>query len=150
MTKYYLRKIGDPILRERCKEVSDFTDLDYLLECMHYTMQKYGGYGLAAPQIGDNRRVILVRSKYGTKELVNPKKLNARGYSLSIEGCLSIPFIELPKIRRYSIEVEYKDKKGKEHVEKFKGLLSRIIQHEMDHLNGVLITDIFKNPFGNK
>ena len=146
MGKYYLKKWGNPILREKCTEVKDFyaTDLYDLISSMKDIMLHKGGCGLAAPQAGDNRQVIVTNLDYKMREFINPKIINKKWYRPSLESCLSVPCLICPKIRKYSIEVSYQDREGYHCTETFNGFPSVVMQHEIDHLNGKLIVDYFK------
>lgn len=151
--KYYLRTLEDPILREPCVEVNDFSDLDDLLPSMYWIMVFNFGVGLAAPQVGDNRRIAIATIDGQTREFINPRKLKEEEYTTipEGEGCLSVPppdaQMQSPKVRilrRYSIEVEYQDRKGTYHNETFIGSPAIVLQHEMDHLDGRLTIDYIK------
>lgn len=142
---YYLRRWGDPVLRERCAEVEDFSGdsgLEALLSAM-YALKRNGGIGMSAPQVGDARRVALAEVHGRTEEFINPRITARSGHHLTLEGCLSVPVLLLPKLRSASIEVEYRDRYGAPHAGIFKGRDAAILQHELDHLDGRLIVDYF-------
>ncbi|MFQ6614048.1 MAG: peptide deformylase [Fidelibacterota bacterium] len=137
---------GDPILRKRCKPVRDFQSLEPLLEDMFDSMYEAEGIGLAANQIGLDRHCFIIDVTH-TEEaeepivFVNSKLIESRGDSEYEEGCLSLPGIQLNINRPEFVTVEYQDESGNKHTGEFGGLLARAIQHEMDHLNGVMIVD---------
>ena len=136
-------KVGDEILRQRCKEVTDFDDrLKMLIDDMFETMEKANGVGLAAPQVGLLKRVIVVcvddKNKYA---VVNPVITKASGVQCGMEGCLSVPdrngYVERPK----KVVVEGFDASGNPVKIKADGLLAVAFCHEIDHLDGVLFID---------
>lgn len=149
---YYLRTLPDPILRQPCVEVNDFSDLSNLLSNMFNIMVAEGGIGIAAPQVGDNRRISIARIDGQVREFINPKKLWEGEFNTSrLEGCLSIPNPDIPTEslrvevpRKHSIRIGYQDIQGLYHVETFYGVPARILQHEMDHINEKLIIDYVK------
>lgn len=144
---------GHPILRKKCENISqDFKDLDVLIANMFETMYHANGVGLAAPQIGKAIRLFVVdASPFAEEEpeLIDFKKvfINASieersGDEWSMdEGCLSIPGLNAPVIREDEISITYYDESWKKHTEKFKGYAARIIQHEYDHIDGILFPD---------
>jgi len=105
------------------------------------TMYDAEGVGLAAPQIGISKRVIVIDAGEGLLELINPEILEQEGQDRKIEGCLSVPGIQGEVIRAYRVKVKGWDRTGKETVIVGEGLLARALQHEIDHLNGVLFVD---------
>lgn len=140
--EYHLRTYGDPVLREVCKEVTDFSDLEDLLDSMKDIMRGYGGQGIAAPQIGDTRRVIMTSPfLIGAKEYINPKIIKSLGYIPFSEGCLSLPNTSRFKLRKFYIKLEYQDRHGKKHKKRYTGISAIVLQHEIDHLDGKLIID---------
>jgi len=139
MVVYYLRRWDDPELKERCQEVTDFSDLDRLVDSMRDTMYRYSGAGIAAPQVGDLRRVVIAKIEGIPKVFVNPEILSKFGYLPFVEGCLSFPMRYKARIRSYSIKVHYCDQKGEQQIETIRGLSAIILQHEMDHLEGKTI-----------
>jgi peptide deformylase len=140
---------GDPVLRQRALEVSQFDDtLRSLVADMRDTMQAYRGVGLAANQVGVLQRVLLVDVPAGedgganeAHTLVNPVVISRRGSEMAEEGCLSIPGIYEEVPRSHRVEVEYLDEHGRRHALVAEGYLARAIQHEIDHLDGVLFVD---------
>jgi len=137
-----IRKIGDPVLKQKAQKVDKVdSKIKRLVEDMIETMKFANGVGLAAPQVGEPLRVIVVDYENKPIAFINPEILEAEGETIDLEGCLSVPGIEL-KIKRYErIVFKAQDLNGK--VKKYgaKGLLARVIQHEIDHLDGVLIVD---------
>ena len=138
---------GDPILRKKCNEVKDFSKLSILIENMFDTMYEEEGIGLAANQVGVDMNMFIIDIAHTDENefprtFINGKIINCEGESVFSEGCLSIPQVALEVIRPESILFKYQDINQKWHEEKFDGLLARAIQHELDHLNGVLIIDI--------
>ena len=139
-------KDPDPVLREVAKPVKEVTPrIQKLLRDMAETMYDAGGVGLAAPQIGISKRVIVLDphdEETGLIEMVNPEIIHAEGEQLGPEGCLSIPGLNGEVNRKKSITVKGLDYDGNELVIQAEDFLARIFQHEIDHLNGVLFTDI--------
>jgi peptide deformylase len=136
----------DPRLREKAQPVTDFGDkLRSLIEDMRDTLKDEGGIGLAAPQIGEPFQVILVCKDGDPKALpmvfVNPEIVYQLGTQTNIEGCLSIPGQHGEVRRAFKIRVYSTSLNGKKVDFISRGLESACLQHEMDHLNGVLFTD---------
>lgn len=142
-----IRIYGDEVLRRRTPDVEELDeDLAGFLERMVETMIVEEGVGLAAPQVGVSRRIAVVNPEPGNPgtllHLINPRIISSGDRSESVEeGCLSVPGIRGRVERPAAIEVEYLDPEGAEHREAFEGLVARIIQHEVDHLDGVLFVD---------
>ncbi len=138
-----IRKYGDPILRKKCQEVKDVNqEIKRLADDMAETMFEFEGAGLAAPQIGKEKRVITANLGNGKSlSLINPEILKKTGKTIMEEGCLSLPDIFVEIKRPEKVIVEGLDKDGKKVRIKAKALLSRILQHEIDHLNGILMID---------
>ena len=138
---------GDPILRKKCDEVKDFSKLSTLIEDMFDTMYEEEGIGLAANQVGVNMNMFIIDIAHTDEDefpriFINGTIIKVEGESSFSEGCLSIPQVALEVIRPEFILFKYQDINQNWHEEKFDGLLARAIQHEMDHLNGVLIIDL--------
>jgi peptide deformylase len=139
---YQIVKIGDPVLREKAREVPKVTpNIEKLLQNMADTMYDAEGVGLAAPQIGVSKRVIVIDIGEGLLELINPEILEREGQDRQVEGCLSVPGVQGEVIRAYRVKVKGWDRKGEEKVIIGEGLLARVLQHEIDHLDGVLFVD---------
>ena len=138
---------GDPILRKKCDEVKDFSKLSTLIEDMFDTMYEEEGIGLAANQVGVNMNMFIIDIAHTDDDefprtFINGTIIKFEGESSFSEGCLSIPKVALEVIRPEAILFKYQDINQNWHEEKFDGLLARAIQHELDHLNGVLIIDL--------
>lgn len=139
-----LRYDGDMILYKESKRVEVFDEhLKQMVEDMFETMYKYNGVGLAAPQIGILKRVLVIDTgEEGEKlEMINPIITKLEKEVILSEGCLSFPNV-FGNVRRYNYtEAEYMTKTGEKKTIKAEGLLAQAIQHEIDHLNGVLFID---------
>lgn len=144
--------LGDRVLRQPAKRVAKVDDqLRNTIKEMLQTMYSAEGIGLAAPQVGIHKQIIVIDIALDQPDepplvLINPK-ITKSGISLcsSEEGCLSIPGVYLEVTRPEQIEVTYKNEQGKPCKLEATGLLSRAIQHEMDHLNGVMFVDRVDN-----
>lgn len=137
-----LREYPDPILRRTALPVADVTkSVRALLKGMARIMYNREGIGLAAPQIGVMRRLIIADIGEGLLSLINPEILDRWGEESLLEGCLSIPTVTVKVTRNESIAVRGIDPAGREVVLDVSGLMAHVIQHEIDHLNGVLILD---------
>jgi peptide deformylase len=163
-----LRKVvleGDAILRKKSKAVTEFGNrINLLLDDMWETMRESDGLGLAAPQVGVLRRVVIIGidrpevaegenateetfdetaiRRYGQYELINPVIIETEGEICEDEGCLSLPGIVGRVKRPARVKVKAFDRNGNEIVVEGEGLLAKAISHEVDHLEGVLFTDI--------
>jgi peptide deformylase len=138
-------KDPDPVLREKAKPVTKFNaNLHKLLGDMAETMYEAPGVGLAAPQIGILKRVIVmdVGDEHGLIEMVNPEVVSFSGEQVGPEGCLSIPGLQGDVKRPLQVTAKGQDRNGAEIVIEGTELLARCIMHEIDHLNGVLFTDL--------
>ena len=138
---------GDPILRKKCQPVSDFSNLSEFVEDMFDTMYEEEGIGLAANQVGLDMNLFVIDITHTDEKefpriFINGEITKSYGESVFSEGCLSIPQVALEVTRPEKIRFKYQDIKKKWYEEEFGGLLARAIQHEMDHLNGVLIIDL--------
>ena len=141
-----IRKIGDPVLRSNTRKVEKISDKTWdLLDNMAETMYAAPGIGLAAPQVGVLLKIIVVDvddDENGLIELINPEILSySEEKEIIEEGCLSVPDQTADVIRASQIRVKALDREGKEFEFSAKDLLARAIQHEIDHLNGVLFID---------
>jgi peptide deformylase len=138
------------ILREKSKDINPEdlkkAEMNELLLNMEKTMLQEDGLGLAAPQIGKNINIFVINNKGKTLYIINPK-ITKRSWAKETdqEGCLSIPNTYGDVIRHKKINITYINEKGKKQKINASNLLARIIQHEYDHLNGVLFTDKAKN-----
>lgn len=151
---------GDPILKKRASQISKSTPkLDETILNMYESMYGAHGVGLAAPQVGLSIRLFLVDTspfaddeEYSVEEqeklkdfkrtFINAKIIEETGVEWSFnEGCLSIPNVREEVLRKPVIKVEYLDENFNTHTEIFDGLIARVIQHEYDHIEGILFTD---------
>ena len=151
---------GDPVLRKKAKDINkEYPKLDELLQNMWDTMYHAYGVGIAAPQIGLPIRVFVVdatpfaedeelteEEKTELRNLkqvfINPRILNEEGDEWAFnEGCLSIPDIREDVFRKPDITIEFLDENFEKHTRSFTGLSARVIQHEYDHIEGILFTD---------
>jgi peptide deformylase len=137
-------KHPDPILREKSKVVTKFNaNLHKLLDDMADTMYDANGVGLAAPQVGVLKRVIVMDCGDGLIEMVNPEIIDSKGEQFDYpEGCLSIPGLRGDVRRHKWLKLRAQDRNGNFFEMEADDLLSRCAQHEIDHLNGVLFIDI--------
>lgn len=148
---YPIVAYGSPVLKTRAGEIEKGSvDVAELSQDMFETMYHAQGVGLAAPQIGLGIRIFVVDSAPMDEEVeapfkkvfINPVKLNEQGKEWGFEeGCLSIPGIREEIVRNDEIRLKYFDENWVEHDETFNGIKARIIQHEYDHLEGILFTD---------
>ncbi len=136
-----IRIYPDAVLQERAKEVKDFNNMGELTERMLKIIADSEGIGLAANQIGIASQVIVGRVEKEPIILINPIIKEAKGEDLLEEGCLSIPDTSVEIARAESLVVQGFDPDGEEIEYELKGLEARVIQHEIDHLNGILIVD---------
>ncbi len=161
---YPIVAYGDPVLRKKTKEITaDYPDLKTFIDDMWETMYSSNGVGLAAPQLGDSIRLFIVdsrqildnlkdKNKYdwsndkGVKDVfINAKVIAKEGEEwIYNEGCLSIPKIREDVTRHDEVHIQYYDADFKFHDKKFVGLSGRIIQHEHDHVEGILFIDHLK------
>ncbi len=156
---------GDPVLRKVCEDITpDYEGLDQLIKDMFETMYAASGVGLAAPQINRAIRLFIVdatpfadveedeESEFTKEELeemkdfkkifINARILEEEGEEWKFsEGCLSIPKIREDVLRKPKVTIEYLDENFKKHKETYDGVIARVIQHEYDHIEGVLFTD---------
>jgi len=143
MSLLQIKKYGNPILRKKAEKVEKIDwQMRILIDDMIETMQEEGGVGLAAPQVGVSKRIIIVKDDIIPLVLVNPQIIEKSQKKISgEEGCLSVPGIVAKVKRAKKIIVGALDEQGKEIAIKTDDIFSRIIQHEIDHLNGILFTD---------
>lgn len=135
--------IGDPLLRKTSHPVKHFDlRLQLLLRDMKETMYHAEGCGLAAPQIGLLRRIVVMDVGEGPVELINPEFIHSEGNIGMVEGCLSVPGRRGYVFRPEVVRVRAQDRRGDYFEIGGDGLLGRALQHEIDHLNGVLYVDI--------
>ena len=144
MAIYDIVKVGAPILREKAAPVKRFDKkLGKLMKDMAETMYAANGCGLAAPQIGLSQRLVVIDAGDGAgiREFVNPVLTDPVGEAVDSEGCLSVPDYEGEVKRAAQITVHFQDKKGDHYKLTADGLLARALQHECDHLEGILFID---------
>ncbi len=150
---------GMPVLRKKARDVDPQADeIRELIRDMFETMYAANGVGLAAPQVDKSYRLFVIDTSpfaewddleeaekeklKTTRVFINARKIEESGGEWDFEeGCLSIPGINEKVRRKEKITLEYTDEKGKQHRETFDGLLARVIQHEYDHIEGILFTD---------
>jgi peptide deformylase len=151
---------GDSVLKKAAKEIEiDYPNLDEIIANMHETMYNAFGVGLAAPQVGLSIRLFLVdTSPFAEDELltkeeqealasfkqtfINAEILDETGDEWAFnEGCLSIPDVREDVFRQPKITIRFQDENFKKHTQTFEGLIARVIQHEYDHIEGILFTD---------
>ncbi|MCX7921867.1 MAG: peptide deformylase [Clostridia bacterium] len=137
-----IRTDDDEVLRKKSKEVDVINDkIITLLEDMADTMYEADGVGLAAPQIGILKRLVVIDVGDGLLELINPKIVEQSGEQIELEGCLSLPTIYGDVKRPAYVVVEALNAKGEKIVVEGEDLLARALCHEIDHLDGILFKD---------
>ncbi len=151
--KYPITVYGDPLLRKKAKPVDkNDEELKEIIENMWETMYYSDGIGLAAPQVGKSIRIFMVDATSGADEepelkdfkkvFINPEIIETSGDKWVMnEGCLSLPEIREDVTRPDKVRIKYLDENFEEHEEEFEGFAGRIVQHEYDHLEGVLFVD---------
>ena len=112
-----------------------------MLDDMKETVRAERGAGLAAPQIGISKRVVVIDVEEGYFEMVNPVILSAKGEQTGPEGCLSVKGKQGTVTRPYKVKAEYRDRNGRKHKLTAEGFFARAVCHELDHLDGILYTD---------
>ena len=141
-----IRLAGDEVLRQEAKPVRRVNkEVQSLLTEMAETMHGAEGIGLAAPQVGVSKRVVVADVGEGLIELVNPEILYREGVQTGYEGCLSVPGLVGEVERAEKIRVTGLDRRGHQIWINCEGLLARCLQHEIDHLDGILFTDLALN-----
>lgn len=140
--KLEIRKHPDPVLREKSSMVKQINrSVRDLLDRMAVAMREVKGVGLAAPQVGVSRRIIILEKGDGVIELINPEIINRQGEATAYEGCLSIPGLVGKVKRAEKVRATGLDREGRRVWVDGEGLLGRAIQHEIDHLDGILFVD---------
>ena len=139
-------KYGAPILRKKTATVADAADAAVHLEDMLETMYEESGMGLAANQVGLDMNFMVIDISHVEEDeyprlFINPEIVGQEGTADLEEGCLSVPDIRATITRAEKVLLHYQDEDGADREDWFVGLLSRVIQHEVDHLNGILFTD---------
>src|SRR5215204_2981969 len=141
---YPLRLFGDPVLKQRARDVDEIDgDLVTLVHGMYDTMDLEDGIGLAAPQVGVRKRLFTFDLHEGEEPgvVINPEIVERDGQVLSEEGCLSVPGYRFEVVRSERVTMRGLDLDGNEIVLEGDDLLARMVQHEIDHLDGVLLLD---------
>ncbi|MGM0499285.1 MAG: peptide deformylase [Bacillota bacterium] len=143
MALLQIREIGDPVLRSKAKKIDAVNKkTNDLIDNLFDTMYEEDGVGLAAPQVGILKRIAVVDIREGNKViLINPEIIEEEGKAIMEEGCLSIPGETGDVIRSQKIKVRSLNREGKVIEFEAEGFEARAIQHEMDHLDGVLFVD---------
>lgn len=142
MATYTIRTFGDPVLKQRAREVEELDGaLARLVDTMYETMYEASGVGLAAPQVGVQRRIFTYDVGEGPEVLVNPEIVASSGDWSFEEGCLSIPGLAFEIVRPKVVTVRGLDLEGNEKLFEADEYLGRVMQHELDHLDGVLLLD---------
>lgn len=142
-----IRTEGDEILRKKCKEVTGLTPkITTLIEDMVETMYDANGVGLAAPQVGILKQIVVIDAGEGLHVLINPVILETDGGQTGGEGCLSVPGKTATVTRPNYVKVKALDREMKEFVLEGTELLARAICHECDHLEGILYVDKAESP----
>ena len=135
-------QVGDDVLRQRCAEVTGFDEkLVQLLDDMKDTVKKERGAGLAAPQVGVLKRVVVVDVEEGYFEFINPVIVSQKGEQTGWEGCLSVRGKNGIVSRPMKVKLSFQDRNGEKYLLQAKGFFARAICHELDHLDGVLYID---------
>jgi peptide deformylase len=135
-------RYGAELLRQTAQEVEELDDeIRELIEGMYEGLVEYRGLGLAAPQIGVSKRVFVYDVGDGPHALINPRIVKRSGEEVSSEGCLSIPGLQGEVPRALRVTVTGIDENGNKVKIKAEGLLARVFQHEIDHLDGMMFVD---------
>ena len=138
-----IRVIGDDILRKKCKEVKEITEKNKeLIQDMLDTMYDADGVGLAAPQVGILKRIVVIDVGEGPIVLINPEILETSGEQTGDEGCLSVPGMAGQVTRPNYVKVKALDVNMEEQIYEGEGLLARAFCHEIDHLDGKMYTEL--------
>lgn len=142
MAIYQIVEMGDTVLKEKAIEVTKFGDnLHRLLDDMAETMYQANGVGLAAPQVGISKRVVVIDVGDGIVELINPRLVETEGEETEVEGCLSVPGVWGDVTRAAKVKVTGLNRHGEEVNYEASGLFARALQHEIDHLEGILFVE---------
>lgn len=148
MSKLKIRTYPDPVLSKKAAPVADFGSvMQKLFDDMIETMHVSDGVGLAAPQIGISQQIFIVcpTTRRGEAHvMVNAVIEKKSGRQVAAEGCLSLPGISAEISRATKLRLTFQDRHGKKYTAELEDFFARIIQHEMDHLNGILLIDHFK------
>ena len=135
-------KEGDETLRKKCRRVEEITPrIIQLLDDMHQTLEKAQGVGLAAPQVGVLRRIVIVEIDDKKYEMINPEIIATKGKQEEIEACLSVPEKYGSVVRPAWVKVRATDRNGNVYEVEGEELMARCFCHELDHLDGILYID---------
>ena len=147
MSVLKIRTNPDPVLRRKAKKIAAVDDsIRKLIDDMIETMQEAYGVGLAANQVGVPLRIVVIQvPEQEVLVLVNPVVVETKGERTVIEGCLSVPGYQAEVTRAESVRVQARDRNGKLFRKRGTELLAQAMQHEIDHLNGVLYIDYVKD-----
>ena len=146
-----IRTIGDNVLTKKAKEITVVDDrLTMLIQDMLDTMYEADGVGLAAPQIGILKRIVVIDVGNGLFEMINPEILEKSGEQDGMEGCLSVPGLSGEVKRPMNVTVRYTDRKGQVITIDTEGIFARCVCHELDHLDGILFKDKAHKIYNNK
>lgn len=141
-----IRTIGDDCLRQESTPIEEAGMPERILAVsMLATMKSAQGVGLAAPQVGINKQLIIVDVGDGPVVMINPQIVDTEGEAVMEEGCLSVPDQTVKIVRPYRVVVKYKTLENTEKEEEYDELFARAVQHEIDHLHGTLIVDYALN-----
>ncbi len=133
---------NEPLIRKKSRPVTDFDDnLIELLNDMYETMKKEDGVGIAAPQIGVLRQIVVIEANGMKLELINPKIVKSSGSQKSFEGCLSVKEYNGIVVRPYKVTIEAQDRFGYPFSMTVEDFMATVFCHEIDHLNGILFID---------
>lgn len=142
MTVLDIKTAGNPVLRQVAAKVTKIDKrIKRLLSDMADTMYAAEGVGLAAPQIGVSIRIVVIDVGNGVIEMINPEIIGKEGTCTNVEGCLSVPNFDGEVERAKSVKVKYQDRNGKPVILDTTDLLAIAVQHELDHLDGILFID---------
>ena len=137
-----IKTAGNPVLRQVAAKVTKIDKrIKRLLSDMADTMYEADGVGLAAPQVGISSRIAVIDIGEGVIEMINPEIICKEGTCINVEGCLSVPNFDGEVERAKSVKVKYQDRNGKPVVLDATDLLAIAVQHELDHLDGILFID---------
>ncbi|MDD3294882.1 MAG: peptide deformylase [Geobacteraceae bacterium] len=147
MAKLKIKTYPDPVLKKKTAPVTDFGPaMQKLLDDMIETMYVSDGVGLAAPQVGISQHIFVASPamRRGSEYvMINTVIEKREGAAAGAEGCLSLPGLSAEIVRATQIRISFQDRHGKKHAAEVSDFFARVIQHEMDHLNGLLLVDHF-------
>ena len=143
-----IRTLPDPVLRQKAQRVANIdASIQGLIDDMIDTMRATHGVGLAAPQIGVSLRIAVIElPEEGVITLINPEVIKRQGEYVVDEACLSVPGYQGEIKRSVTVKIKAQDRQGKEFRLKGEGLLAQALEHETDHLNGLLYVDHVESP----